>query len=240
MGFKGRNKREQQKAAYAKGFRIRGSNNLLKQCVPGKEMQMKYPSYDAAYEAGIGRWGSGALDAKMGWFISEEGSDKPSDGRRRRTDTTSPRALNPVFMDVPIKKKGFPDAVRVEMEDNGKVVASLNILGVGKDSLHLSGWKAKVKGQQYGRQLLEQIIAEHPHLLVITTDGFTEKGFENAKKAAESKGFRVTHWAHGTHAGYGIMAKQSYIDQALDSGHRTIIAFSPEMHSNYKDETTAQ
>jgi hypothetical protein len=121
--MKRRRSKDELRAIHAKGFRIRASENLRKQSVPTlPEYLTKYPSYDAAYLAGISRWGSADLDARMGWFISEDGGVQPLDKKPRQGKRTSARPMGSVdvVFSQPLGKRGLWDYVVVSRKGRKK------------------------------------------------------------------------------------------------------------------------
>jgi len=148
-------------------------------------------------------------------------------GTKKRTTPKKAKPSKPTY-----EKRGD----KVVMIVDGKVVAEQKVKEYGEEAITISGWKAKVKGKGYGKELLRHVLKTHPKAWLINTDGFTTKGFENFRKVANEEGYVITEWSY---SGMGRAVRQDAIDYFIEEeekGKRLMWRFDPNMHSRNRDK----
>jgi hypothetical protein len=123
-------------------------------------------------------------------------------------------------------------------DEQGKLLASIKVFHEDEHSIGLADWKARLKGHGYGRELVKELTKNKPDLVIVTTDGFTEKGAANIIKILPD--FKITAWHHGWNYGLGTLMRQDYIDHLIDrqkesEAHgvkrRPLMPLDPSLHS---------
>jgi hypothetical protein len=103
----------------------------------------------------------------------------------------------------------------------------------------LVNWKSMVPGHGYGRQLLTCVLDSKPKLSALATDGFSELGMINFKKAA--KNFVIIEHKRGYQFSWAMAWRQEAVDAWIEKQEkvekRGKILFwhlDPKLHSKYK------
>lgn len=131
----------------------------------------------------------------------------------------------------------FQEGENISLIDGQTKLASMKLKAYGEETIRISKWKAIIKGQGYGKELIKKYIQKHPKVWNITTDGFTEAGAKEIQKALPN--FKIIDWRKASYGAIGIIMRQDAIDYFIDSrekGKNTIFNIDSSFHSRNKDK----
>lgn len=125
---------------------------------------------------------------------------------------------------------------KVTLVDKRKELASMNIDFREEGIVSISNWKAKVKGKGYGKKLMKDYIDANPDIWNISTDGLTEVGMHNIKKALPEFKIIDTRKTRGLMFKARLMSQSAidYFIERQEKGIRRPIYVNPKLHSRYK------